>query len=99
MRHHLGRKLDRGIGDGAQDAGIGPNTVARDGIEASVRRSAYIDSAAQRVDRRSIRERSRDIHIQVDLALWKCILALPSPALSVVSPTERHQDDLAPAVG
>jgi hypothetical protein len=46
-----------------------------------------IDAAAQDVDRRSVRERSPDIHIHVDVSLWKC-----------VSPYERHQDDLASAV-
>ena len=38
------------------------------------------------------------IHFHVGLSLWKCILALPSRALSVVFPFERDQDDLASAV-
>ena len=59
----------------------------------------YIDAAAQHVDRRSVRERSRDIHIQVDVSLWKYILALPSPCPQRGFPVQRHQDDLASAVG
>ncbi len=39
------------------------------------------------------------IHFHVGLSLWKCIFALPSHAPRVVFPYERHQDDLASAVG
>jgi hypothetical protein len=100
MRHNPGGKRDRGIGGCAQDVGTSLRTCCtRQPGGASTLIGPIIDAAAQDLDRRSARERSPDIHIHVDLTLWKCILALPSRALSVVFPYERHQDDLASAGG
>lgn len=100
MRHNPSGKRDRSIRGRAQDAGTRLRTCCtRQPRGASTLIGRIIDAAAQDVDRRSVRERSPDIHIHVDLSLWKCILALPSRALSVVFPYERNQDDLASAVG